>query len=319
MPAWGLVVRVAAPIEQLRRSLASASRYEGAIPGVNMSRLTAPETVWSASRLESYRMCPFQFFAHYGLGLRELDEELEEADARVRGIVMHDMLDDAIAPLVEHALPLDDAGLAVALERLHARGRGIWDEAPMKYAFGRVALWQYDGESVIRELELMLAREAALAADLGMLRVIGGERVFSHALPFIEPPLVVEARVDRVDESDDAIQIVDYKTGRSIPRSDVDSGHRLQLQLYATVAGAALGAEHLIARYAFLRTDRKDWWLDSERPDDAEVLANAAAGVRDSVTAGMFEVSPQEPTCPSYCSFRTMCRVNPFSRSKTWR
>ena len=319
--AWDLIVRAAAPIEQSRRSFSTTGRHEGAVPGVDVAALIDPETKWSASRLESYRTCPFQFFSQYALRLRELDEESDEADAATRGTVMHEMLEDALAPLVEALAPLDDVGFALAVEHLRTRGRAIWEEAPRKHAFGRTALWLYETDAALDALESMLRREVGIAEALGVERVIGGERHFVQPLPGVEPPLIVQASLDRIDEAGDTVHIVDYKTGRLIPRADVFTGRRLQLQLYAVVARAELGARRTVARYSFLRPQRSPWWLDSDRPDDAAALADAvavASEVRREVAAGSFQVDPKVPVCPSYCSYRTACRVNEFSRSKTW-
>jgi len=277
--------------------------------------------LWSASRLEAYRSCPFQFFGRYGLRLYELDEEQAEADAAIRGTVMHAMLEDALRPLVEAGRPLNDAGLEEAIARLRSEGRAIWDRAPAEYAFGREALWRHEADDALRRLERLLRREAQMHRDLGMTAIEGGERRFTGALPGIDPPLLVQAQLDRVDRGEGVIQVVDYKTGKFIPRTQLQSGERLQLQLYALVAGEALQAKRLIARYAFLREPNTEWRLDDADKDDAALLAEAAqvaAAVRDDVAAGRFEVAPRPSDCPSYCAVRTICRVNQFSRSKTW-
>ncbi len=234
---------------------------------------------------------------------------------------MHEMLEDALAPLVEQGRPLDDVALQEAISRLRTRGRAIWEEAPAKHAFGRVALWRYEADAAIDGLEALLLREAQLAERFGMTSVAGGERRFAQPLPGIDPPLLVQARLDRIDRGGDAIQVVDYKTGRFIRKSEVEDGHRLQLQLYALVARAELGARRLVARYAFLRP-ASDWWLDSDDPEDAAIIEDAAwiaSEIRENVSAGVFQVAPEMPECPRYCAARTLCRVNHFSRSKTWR
>ena len=320
MDAWPLVVRHAAPIEQRRRSFESAGRHEGAVPGAGAQWLVAPEVEWSASRLESYRTCAYQFYARYALGLRELDEEQTQGDAATRGIVVHEMLEDAFAPLAMEGRSLDPAGVEEVLARLRTRGRAIWDQAPVTRAFGRAALWRFQGEAMLEQLERLVRREAEIGAEVGVTRVLGGERRFVRALPGIEPPLLVQARVDRIDAAGDVIQIVDYKTGRPFGRADVDDGRLLQLQLYGALAQAELGARRVIARYAFLRPD-KEWRLDTNDDRDHEAFAYAlevADDVRADIAAGKYEVNPRVPICPSYCSFRTVCRVSTFSRSKTW-
>jgi RecB family exonuclease len=320
MDAWDFVVHEAATTEQRRRSFTPAARYEGQLPGLNVSDLVNPTVEWSASRLETYRACAFRFFSHYGLHLSELNEEQVEADAATRGTVMHEMLEDALSPLAAAQRPLDEAGLAEAIERLSTSGRQLWESAPARHAFGRAALWRFEATTAIALLESLLTREAAHGARLGNIAVVGGERRFVRPLPGIDPPMLVQARIDRVDATGDTIQVVDYKTGRLIIRKDIEEGRRLQLQLYALVAGAELGARRLVARYAFLRPGKKEWDIDNARAIDAGFLDNAAqiaSSVRTSVTGGAFEVAPTVE-CPTYCEARTLCRVNHFSRSKTW-
>lgn len=321
LPAWGLVVRAAAPVEQRRRSFATAGRFEGVVAGIDTSALVDASTTWSASRLEAYRTCPFQFFVRYALRLHELEEEQPEADAATRGNVMHAMLEDALHPLAEGKRPLDGEALEEALARLRTRGRAIWDEAPRRYAFGREALWRHEGDAAIERLERLLRREAEHHRQLGMTAVEGGERHFEKALPGVEPPLLLQATLDRLDTGEGGIHVVDYKTGRFISRVRLEDGERLQLQLYAVVAGATLGAERVVARYSFLREPKNGWRLDSALPADRALLDEAVAlavEVRDRVAVGRFEVAPRPSECPGYCAARTVCRVTPFSRSKTW-
>jgi len=77
----------------------------------------------------------------------------------------------------------------------------------------------------------------------------------------------------------------------------------------------------LVARYACLRPPRREWWLDTDNPSDRQLLDDAAlvaTEVRDAVEAGEFAVAPQVSECPSYCPMIHVCRVNPYSRAKTW-
>ena len=53
--------------------------------------------------------------------------------------VIHDVLQDALGPLIERAEPLTPRTLAEAEARLDANGRNIWDDAPSKHGFGRAA------------------------------------------------------------------------------------------------------------------------------------------------------------------------------------
>ena len=314
------VVRSAVAVEQLRRSFGHAGPYEGRLPSSLVPRLTGQDAVWSATRLESYRTCAFQFFARYALRLRELDEEMDSADAATRGGVIHSVLQDALSPLIARGQPLTPDTLAEAVARLHTSGPDIWSSAPRELGFGRAALWRLDGEPVFRQMEMLLEREAKLSAGSGVERIIGAEKHIEAQLP-LDPPLRVTATVDRLDAGDDFVVIVDYKSGRAIPQSHVLDGRRVQLQLYGYLAREEAAAQRVIARYAWLDPASRQWDIDSSRPENVSVVDDVVAvaqQVRGSVDSGDFRVNPQVQPCPTYCSFRHVCRVNEYSRQKWW-
>ena len=324
LDAWPLVVRTAAPVEQRRRSFAAAGAYEGDLAGIAapsaVERLTGESARWSASRLESYRTCAFQFFGGYALRLREVEDEHTEADAAIRGSVVHDILEEALQPLADAGRALLPATVEAAVARMREQGHELWDAAPAKWSFGRAALWQYEWDTTADEMERLLRREAEENERLGIERIAGLESAIDGTtVPGIEPAIALRGNIDRVDAGPGLIQIVDYKTGRDISRKDVDEGRRIQLQLYAIAAREQYGAERLVARYAYLRPPSSEWSLDTADPADAalvEAVATHAETARDAVGRGDFRVNPQVPTCPSYCDFRHICRVNQFSRFK---
>ena len=324
LDAWPLVVRTAAPVEQRRRSFAAAGAYEGDLAGIAapsaVERLTGGSARWSASRLESYRTCAFQFFGGYALRLREVEDEHTEADAAIRGNVVHDILEAALQPLADEGRALLPATVDEAVARMRELGHELWDAAPAARSFGRAALWRYEWDSTADEMELLLRREAEENQRLGVERIAGLESpIDGTAVPGVEPRMALVGKIDRADSGPNFIQIVDYKTGRAISRTDVDEGRRIQLQLYAIAAREQYGAERLVARYAYLRPPSSEWLLDTDRAADAalvEEVAVHAEAARTSVESGDFRVNPQVRTCPTYCDFRHICRVNQFSRFK---
>ena len=314
-------VREGVRVEQRRRSFRGAGVYEGELPAASLARLTDPETVWSATRFESYRICSFQFFSHYGLRLRELDAELDTADAAIRGTVVHAVLESVLQPFADAGQRLGPETIEEAVVRLHALGPGLWDEAPEQYGFGRAALWRLEREPTLEQTEALLRREAEMNAEIGVTSLAGTELALAADLGSDDRPLLVAAKIDRVDRGEDFVQIVDYKTGRAISRRDAEAGRRLQLQIYAQLATEHFGAQRALARYAYLDPNARTWLLDTVEAPDAELLTqarSAAQTVRASVTAGDFRVAPAVPTCPSYCDFQHICRVNQFSRRKQW-
>ena len=321
LEAWPLVVR-AAPIEQLRRSFGTAGRHEGDLRGIAaqsaVERLTGESAYWSASRLESYRTCSFQFFGRYALQLYEVEDEHVQADAATRGTVVHEILEAALKPLEAAGRALLPETLDEAVARVRDQGRRLWESAPERHTFGRAALWSFEWETIVEEIVNLLAREAAENARLGVERVAGLELQIATSMPGVEPPMHLNGQIDRADSGPGFVQIVDYKSGSEISRRDVDTGRRLQLQLYAIAAREQLGAERLVARYAYTRPRGKPWALDTSDAADAEVInrvAAEAAEVRREVGSGDFRVNPRVP-CPRWCDFRHVCRVNQFTRHK---
>ena len=314
------VVRAAVPVEQRRRSFSHAGVYEGVLPEDMATWLTDENAVWSASRLESYRTCAFQFFSQYALRLREMDEEAEEADAATRGTVIHDILQNALDPLAAQGLPLTPDTLDEAVANLRAHGPSIWNRAPSEKGFGRAALWRLDWAETFERLELLLQGEAEASALHGVTRIVGAEKQIVAALP-LDPPMRVTATVDRLDAAEDTVVIVDYKSGSGISKAEVMDGRRVQLQLYGYLAREETKAERVIARYAWTNPNIRQWHLDSADPDDAAVIEDVAAvakRVRGSVESGDFRVNPRVTPCPTYCSFKHVCRVNELTRWKRW-
>ena len=315
--AWP-VVRESVRVEQLRRSYLQAGKYEGVVAPGLVPQLTGPDAVWSASRLESYRTCAFQFFGRYGLGLQELEEELEVADAAIRGSVIHEVLERVLAPLQKENRALDLDTLDGVLETLRQEGPEIWNNAPFKWRFGSVQTWAFEWENTLKKLERMLTKEADLSRKLGVERVLGVEEYMEGELP-LDPPMKVRAAIDRLDAGPDGLVVVDYKTGREISKKRVLEADRLQLQLYAHLAISDTGMKQVVTRYAWLNPRIKNWWLDSSNESDNEVILNVvpvAENVRQSVEGGDFRVNPHQQPCPTYCAFRHACRVNEFSRWK---
>ena len=314
------MVRAAVRIEERRRSFGNGGVYEGRIAAGLVPQLTAEDAMWSASKLESYRTCAFQFFGRYALRLAELDEEMDTADAATRGTVIHDILQDALTPLTSQGLPLTLDTLPEAVDRLRTNGVDIWNRAPGERGFGRAALWRLEAKAAFQQMQLLLEREAEESQRLGVIGTIAVEKRIEASLP-LSPPMRVIAVVDRLDEGNDATVIVDYKSGREIRRTEILDGRRVQLQLYGYAARSETGAQRVIARYAWLRPDIRRWDLDSARPEDEAVLEDVvgiAQEVRAAVDAGDFRVNPQVAPCPNYCSFRHICRVNEYSRWKRW-
>ena len=254
LPTWS-TIREAVTVEAQRRSWAASSLFEGDLRATPPAPVFDAETRWSASRLETYRTCAFQFFGRYVLRLTELDQEHDAVDAATRGTVIHAMLEEALGPIVEAGGGLTGETLAGAVERLHRTGPEIWDRAPREHGFGRAALWRIQGPETIDALAELLEREAQRNDVAGVTQIVGLEQWVDTTLQLPDgSEIAFQGGIDRLDSGDDVIQVVDYKSGRRTPIRELDDGRRLQLQLYAAAAAQEQGVEHVRALRCARRT-----------------------------------------------------------------
>ena len=318
--AWP-VVRSAVAVEQLRRSFGHAGVYEGLVAGGLATRLTDENAVWSASRLESYRTCAFQFFAHYALRLREAGRGGGRRGRR-------DARDRHPRHSAERARP---DGSARSRPDAGHFGRGCRQPSGQRPDYLEPGprgdgLWPGGAVAAGGGGYLPAARDAPGAGGrderAGRRHPDHRRREADRWLCFpLDPPMRVTATVDRLDDAEDTVVIVDYKSGREVPRAHVMDGRRVQLQLYGYLAREETKAERVIARYAWTDPAISQWALDSSDPEDAAVLEDVVAvarEVRGSVESGDFRVNPQVTPCPTYCSFKHVCRVNELTRWKRW-
>ena len=239
------------------------SRWEGMVDSEratnDLTHRFGAEYLWSASGLEKYAYCPFQFFAGHVLGLEELPELTLETDFGGRGIRAHEVLarlhrrlnsggrtvapadigdefntltDDTIALVFESIPP---GPLAAALQNVDLRLISAW----MKEYFGQHQ--EYDELSSSMDQAL---RPAHFEVSFGLKRPDDGERdPLSTTKPFElscgGETIRLSGRIDRIDIGVVGGQVVfnvlDYKTGsrKRLKEDDIQSGRALQLPLYA--------------------------------------------------------------------------------------
>jgi len=275
---------------------------------------------WSASRLESYRSCPFAFFVGSVLGLEPREEPAEGLNARQLGNIYHHIFERLYrdAP--------DPADLDTLVANLPAVAAGVLDAAPRVEGFRATAWWSQTraeiAEDVRRSVEALaglpggfvpLAQEAGFFKE-HRLTVTDGDDVF-HVHGLID-------RVDSCPAPADAeparagprLRIIDYKTGGpwAFKRAAVIDGKKLQLPLYALAAEHALGLGTVVDGFYWhvRHAEASEFTLATfEGGPEAAIgtaLAYAWAAVRDA-RAGRFSPRPPSEGCPDYCPAAAFC------------
>ncbi len=325
--------------------------YDGQISDPRIRELVAKDfsadrAVLSASHLETFALCPFQFFQKYVLKLEppEDREELED-DLTARGNLLHK-----------------------ALERLHIQLRDVPGDP------GRTTADRVDAQIGLAILAIMETQPAAASAIEEGLRTIEAERlrrtgrnyvkqfrkyvqkdgldsVSRHfevafgkpdseypALRIGEPPRAIELQgvIDRIDMLDrdgmPMFRVIDYKTGSVPSEKELQSGEKLQLSLYALAAErvilADLKASPLDAAYWGIRKEGfKKMHTMSSGPGEVEEawsrfsddLECYILNLVDRLRHADFPVAPRPHDCTRLCDYRFVCRVAQVKRAgKTW-
>jgi ATP-dependent helicase/DNAse subunit B len=217
-------LRSAGQIVALRHASATGSRYNGvfAEPAAIAARY-GPDHVWSSTRLEAYRRCPFSFFVGSVLGLEPRQVPAEGLDAAQLGNIYHHIFEN----LYQNPQVGDPADLGQLLAALPQVAASVLEEAPQREGFRRTVWWAQTRAEIESNVALSLHALAELPGDFVPYK---HEAVFGLAG---QPCLVISAAgdqfrlrgyIDRIDRAPDGrLRVIDYKTGGPSPFSKISN------------------------------------------------------------------------------------------------
>jgi probable DNA repair protein len=290
---------------------ATAPPLEGAVAAVGGTAV-----------IRDHAACPFRALARHRLGAESLEVPHAGLDAKERGTLVHRLLAQAWAQLKTRgaleAIPDDDLDALLARSAEDAVAR-IRRERPTVLSGRFAGIERRRLARLAREwLELEKRREGftVLATEDKRRIEIGG--------------LTLNARLDRVDRTDDGRRIViDYKTGAASPGAMLgERPDEPQLPLYvvgAELDAAAVAFAHVKAgemRFSALARD-EDLLPDTRAFSESryrdrygswqEVVAAWRADlarIAGAFVAGRAEVNPKQyPGTCLYCDVKPFCRI----------
>lgn len=187
----------------------------------------------SVSGVDLWLRDPYSFYLRYILKLRPLDTLDLSPDARHRGTLIHDVLEDFFKRWIDAGTPQqapwmwDNETLAALIEvgREHFDAYAAFPQLQVLWwaRFCRAARWLVD----YQRQRLGQAVPVLLEGDGTML------------IPGTDPPFKLEARADRIDRrKDGSYDILDYKTGAIPNHKEIETGKRSQLILEAMILQA---------------------------------------------------------------------------------
>lgn len=280
---------------------------------------------YSATALSQFAACPYRFYLHaiVGLAARDDSPELDELDARQRGVLFHDTQRALLLALQERGwLPLATAQREAALELLQSVFAAVAAAARERYAPAIERVFDAALETTRNDLQQWLTRLAGDASwyadhmELGF----GMERPerSGGAAPSVRLPsgLALVGAIDVVErrpqpDADGRIRLraTDHKTGQLPDKLGIISGGRvLQPALYALALERLFPDATVESGRLYFCTSRAGF-LSHDVPLDARARAacdELSDAVGSHLQAGFFPAVPAQGAC-ARCAYQTVC------------
>ncbi|MBI2203608.1 MAG: exodeoxyribonuclease V subunit gamma [Candidatus Rokubacteria bacterium] len=278
---------------------------------------------YSASALQKFAACPYQFFLSAILRIepRSEIESITRLDPMTRGHLFHRVQADAMRALAaEGRLPLTVDALDAARATLDRTLDAVADRYREDLAPAIRRVWQDEIDSMRADLQMWLGLTAASHATW---EPVAFELAFGLRADEDNDPQSVEAEVtldggarlrgivDLVERKRGGtdLRVTDYKTGGNWTKRGlvVGGGEQLQPVLYGLAMEQVLGAR--VAESRLFYCTRTGRFSEAVVPltSDARSRGLAVLGVIDrAIAAGFLPPAPRHRAC-GICDFRAVC------------
>lgn len=298
-------------IESARQSDSCFDHTDACVsaPGIlkGIGQKFGEEHVFSPSQLELYLSCPFSFWMKYVLNIQEVEEATLEFDPRVRGTIIHEILEEFHRKY--KGIALVDIPREEGVDALEEITKKVFERHGWKAENAPKSIQQIEEAYILKQLNRYF-EERPKKNDISWkpfyFEVSFGNQKTKGDLS-VSTPYVLETergkvnlggRIDRIDLSEMACRLVDYKTGSLPTQHEIESGQNVQLHIYKWAVEKMLLPDKKCtqAEYLSLKTLSSVEALTGNRPklspEEREEMAksgimNAVSGIRDGIFAPM--------------------------------
>jgi ATP-dependent helicase/nuclease subunit B len=288
-----------------------------------------PDRAFSPSQLESFALCPFQFYQRYVLGLKVVDERLElDEDYAGRGSDVHDVLEkihqQAVAEgevnLIDRLNVLIETQMRVMLEDHDGRPasvpqvlKEIGDRRTSKTLKRYVNQFRsyyerHEAEPTPHQFEVAFGQQDLADSPDSLPHLSIGEA---------DSIVRLQGKIDRIDLVREGgkvfFRVIDYKTGSNPSSKDVLTGLASQLPLYALAVEQLIFPEGdyefgdtgywSMPKDGFKAVKIKEWTVYRDH------LMTFVVDLVSRLREGNFQVYSQVKECHKYCDYHAVCRV----------
>ena len=211
------------------------------------ARLYGTDINMSASKFDTYNRCRFYFFCKYGIAAKKLQPA--EFDVLQRGTIVHFVLEKLVGKYKKGFTELSDNELdGLVDEYINEYLDGVAGYRSVETQRGKFLVSRISRS--LKEVVKQLAKEFAQSGfEPAYCELkIGGKNADIPALkmPYDGGNITLTGSIDRVDEYNGYVRVIDYKTGsRKFKLPDILFGLNLQMliYLYAVVRAGGLDDE----------------------------------------------------------------------------
>ncbi|OVE77785.1 hypothetical protein BVX98_01815 [bacterium F11] len=296
------------------QSFGEPGPIDGRISSLEMKDIF-PNNLVSATRLEIFGRCPFQFYVTKILGLKPLEIDIigEEMPADKKGTLVHDFFesfyrgwDDEERDSI-HRFP--EAYFGSVFKK-------IFGPVTHKDMLVHPVLWDIYRSLLEQDLRDFLRRDLQYLSDNNLKPAFFEEEIISQ----LESPLdgiQWFGKPDRVDQGKDSVRILDYKTGQISRRPLLASlqGLKIQPALYILLV------QHHLASKG-IRPDKISFVYErlggEDRPAELtyedwlcykKSIMETIQTQMDLIKKGEFLILPDERYC-QWCEVQSVCHKN---------
>mgnify|MGYP003917889459 FL=1 len=166
----------------------------------------------SPSVITNYLYNPIAFYKQKVLGINELDTVEETVAANTLGTVVHDTLEELYFPFINQYLTIEnvDSMLRKSKELVQKYFKKHFRNGEIDRGKNRLIF-----EVANRHVERFLALEKNVLKENNQLKILATEQKLETTIviPRLDFPVKIKGIVDRIDELNGVIRIIDYKTG----------------------------------------------------------------------------------------------------------
>lgn len=187
----------------------------------------------SASRFDTFNRCHFSYFCRYGLNTKKLQPA--DFDVMQKGTVVHFVLERFITEQKVSLDTLTDETIGILTEKYineyldSVTGYRNLETANLKFIVSRISRSLKDViRHIVKELSQSKFKPIACELKIGI-----GSDFGELEFPFDNGTVSLTGSIDRVDEYNGYIRVIDYKTGsKSFKLPDILFGLNLQMLIY---------------------------------------------------------------------------------------